>query len=495
VSPEDQAKAEGYFGRYTKAKLAKCIDEAIYDLDVHPDQRAVETRPWDVMKGRQNHIQSHGSKTVKEEGSGPNPEENTVGAPTPLDEEQDHPGNEVSRARELPSNRGTKVEDYFRDPERIKSEMERSLSQRASSRLITAADLWGEKRVREPAPMETDIPVEMAIQEGQNLSEEHRAKLLDERMQTSTEAKTRAGKEAEARKEKLRRAKRDKDMWVDGQVGGQPTEMAYLVAQVLAHLPAFFHPDPDNPPTVKGFVAEIETIDSVPVKSRARKFAEIQKAYLRAMTKRLIRQGKLEESTGEYSSGLVLVPYHDRIKKFMDKWGDEAPKEMWKPEHEEEVGTFYRCTCDYRSLNLRSKSDVFPLPRIDDLLDQVPRGTKHFSSGDVQDAFWTVKLAEWCREKTAIRTHDQHLQWTVLPQGWKGAANYWARVVAKVFENISQDQALVYQDDVMAHSEDFASHHHTLGMVYECLIARDLTFKLKKTHLNMPCVNFLGHII
>ena len=32
-------------------------------------------------------------------------------------------------------------------------------------------------------------------------------------------------------------------------------------------------------------------------------------------------------------------------------------------------------------------------------------------------------------------------------------------------------------------------------MVYECLIARDLTFKLKKTHLNMPCVTFLGHMI
>ena len=59
---------------------------------------------------------------------------------------------------------------------------------------------------------------------------------------------------------------------------------------------------------------------------------------------------------------------------------------------------------------MKSKSDVFPLPRIDDLLDQIPRGMCHFSVVDVQDAFWTVKLAEWCREKTATRTHDQHLQ-------------------------------------------------------------------------------------
>jgi hypothetical protein len=81
------------------------------------------------------------------------------------------------------------------------------------------------------------------------------------------------------------------------------------------------------------------------------------------MTKALLRQGKLEVSSGEYASGLVLVPYPDRIRKFMDKWGDQAPAEMWKEEHEAEVASFYRCTCDYRALNLKSKSDVFPLPR------------------------------------------------------------------------------------------------------------------------------------
>ena len=130
---------------------------------------------------------------------------------------------------------------------------------------------------------------------------------------------------------------------------------------------------------MKGFLAEIETVDVIPIQARARKFANIQKAYLRAMTKHLICQGKLEESVGEYSSGLVLVPYHDRIKKFMGGTDRDV-------EHEEEVGAFYRCTCDYRAMNMKSKSDAFPLPRIDDLLDQIPRGTCDFLVGDVQDA-------------------------------------------------------------------------------------------------------------
>ena len=59
----------------------------------------------------------------------------------------------------------------------------------------------------------------------------------------------------------------------------------------------------------------------------------MQKAYLRAMSRKLLTQGKWEISTGEYASGLVLVPYHDRIKKVMDRWGDQAATETWKEEH------------------------------------------------------------------------------------------------------------------------------------------------------------------
>ena len=101
-------------------------------------------------------------------------------------------------------------------------------------------------------------------------------------------------------------------------------------------------------------------MDDIPIQARARMFADIQKAYLRVMIKRLIRQGELEESVGEYYPDWCWCPYHDRIKKFMDKWGAAAQTEMWKEEHEAEVGAFYWCTCDYRALNLKSKSDVFP---------------------------------------------------------------------------------------------------------------------------------------
>ena len=210
---------------------------------------------------------------------------------------------------------------------------------------------------------------------------------MQDRLEAEAEARARAIQEAERIKVEEQRAARDRHFWVDGVVGGEPTQQAYLVAQALTNITAYFHPDPDNLPTVKGSWQNSRLWTTyIPIQARARKFTDIQKAYLRAMTKRLIRQGKLEESVGEYLSGLVLVPLLDRIKKFMDKWGAAAQTEMCKEEHKVEVGAFYRWTYDYRAWNMKSKSHVFPLPRIDDLLDQIPRGTCHFSVGDIQDA-------------------------------------------------------------------------------------------------------------
>ena len=176
--------------------------------------------------------------------------------------------------------------------------------------------------------------------------------------------------------------------------------------------------------------------------------------------------------------GLVL----DRIKKFMDKWGAAAQTEMWKEEHEAEVGAFYRCTCDYRALTMKSQSDVFPLPRIDYLLDQIPRGRCRFFVGDIQDAFWTVKLAECCWKNTAIRTHDQHLQSTVLPlEG--GSELLGTGGVQDFCRRSSGSGGDIYQDDALVHSWEFEEHYQTLRTVYGCLRDRALTFKLTTTHL------------
>jgi hypothetical protein len=68
-------------------------------------------------------------------------------------------------------------------------------------------------------------------------------------------------------------------------------------------------------------------------------------------------------------------------------------------------------------------------------------------------------------------------------------------VVSKVFVRLPQSEALVYQNDVLAHSTDFHTHWGTLQKVYSSLRDRDLTFKLKKTQLSMEKASFLGHVV
>ena len=102
----------------------------------------------------------------------------------------------------------------------------------------------------------------------------------------------------------------------------------------------------------------------------------------------MIRDGKLEPSVSDWCHGLVLVAYEDRIKAFMDKRGDTAMKDMFFADHEKEVSTFFRLCIDLRQLNEKLIMDIFPLPRIDDLLESIPRNYGRHSIGDICDTFF-----------------------------------------------------------------------------------------------------------
>ena len=309
--------------------------------------------------------------------------------------------------------------------------------------------------------------------------------------ETVTERVTRENKEAEE-ENLLKRQGRLDQCW---DAEGKPTKFGYTLAQALAYLKAIYHKNPDKPQRAKGFKTSITTTDDIPVRAGARKYNDIQKAFMTHKTRRLIKEGKAEQAKGAYASALVLVPYHDRIEAFMKRWGDKAQAAMWDVANEDEVATFYRMTIDLRAINSKTVADLFPLPRIDDLMDQVKEGTEYFSVGDIQDAFWNIELDVSCRHIFGYRTHNAFLQPTAMTQGGKNSANEWARCVAETFESIPQDEALVYQDDVLNHSITYAQHYASQEKIYDCLIERQLTFKRSKMHLNQDKIVFLGHMV
>ena len=185
------------------------------------------------------------------------------------------------------------------------------------------------------------------------------------------------------------------------------------------------------------------------MRCRPRKLSAVQQAFLQAKTNIMVRQGKLEDSHGQWSHGLVLVAYEDRIKKFMDEHGDQAMKEMFKVEHEDEVATFFRLCIDLRMLNSKTIPDIYPLPRIDDLVESIPRGCGRFSISDICDAFFTCELKKEHRPKTAFKTHDRHLQFAVLSQGFINSPSIFCRLIARTFKGIERSKFSAYIDDVL----------------------------------------------
>ena len=278
-------------------------------------------------------------------------------------------------------------------------------------------------------------------------------------------------------------------------IASHHNERDYFLAQALANIDVFCFPDPDNPPRIKDYKVSIETTDEVPVRARPRKYSLLQQAFLEAKTGMMLRQKKLQPSNSDWSHGLVLVPYHDRIQKFLDKWGDTAHLEIFKKVNWPEVATFFRMCSDVRSLNQKTKVDIFPLPRIDDLLDSIPVGTDRFSAGDIADAFFCVELDADSRFKTAFRTHNAHLQYTVMLQGWVNAPSHFSRVIAQTFEDMDRFQVSAYLDDVLNHTGGFRAHFLTQQSIYDRLRNRHLTFKIEKTHINYRELRFLGHIL
>ena len=275
----------------------------------------------------------------------------------------------------------------------------------------------------------------------------------------------------------------------------KPLEETLMRAQALANIDAFFFPDKDNPSLASDVEVEITTENNKPARCRPRRLSAIQQAFLQAKTNQMIRDGKLEPSTSDWCHGLVLVAYEERIKAFMDRQGDTAMEDMFLAAHEKEVATFFRLCIDLRQLNEKLIMDIFPLPRIDDLLESIPRNCGRYSIGDICDAFFVCKVAEKDRFKTAFKIHDRHLQFAVMPQGLASAPSVFSRLIARTFEGMSRHQFSAYIDDVLNHTDDFQEHINTQQELYNRLRKSNLTMKISKCHLNYSQVKFLGHIL
>ena len=157
-----------------------------------------------------------------------------------------------------------------------------------------------------------------------------------------------------------------------------------------------------------------------------------------------------------------------------------------------------RFCIDYRELNSVTKADMFPLPRIDDLLDQLGE-SRFFSTLDLASGYWQVQVHQDSVEKTAFVTHQGLYEFQVMPFGLKNAPVVFQRLMQQVLRGLNPEEGLpivsVYLDDVLVFSRTFEDHVTHLKLVIERLQDAGLKLKPSKCHFICQSVEYLGHLI
>ncbi|XP_052734270.1 uncharacterized protein LOC128196752 [Vigna angularis] len=153
-----------------------------------------------------------------------------------------------------------------------------------------------------------------------------------------------------------------------------------------------------------------------------------------------------------------------------------------------------RLCVDYRQLNKLTIKNKYPLPRIDDLMDQL-HGATVFSKIDLRSGYHQILVKADDVQKTAFRSRYGHYEYVVMPFGVTNAPAIFMDYMNRIFRPFLDKFVVVFIDDILVYSKTREEHEDHLRAVLEVLRERRLYAKLSKCEFWMEEVLFLGHVI
>ncbi|GJT90153.1 putative reverse transcriptase domain-containing protein [Tanacetum coccineum] len=156
-------------------------------------------------------------------------------------------------------------------------------------------------------------------------------------------------------------------------------------------------------------------------------------------------------------------------------------------------GSFRMCI-DYRELNKLTVKNRYPLPRIDDLFDQL-QGSSIYSKIDLRSGYHQLRVREQDVPKTAFRTRYGHYEFQVMPFGLTNAPAVFMDLMNRVCKPYLDKFVIVFIDDILIYSKDEKEHEEHLKTILELLKEEKLYAKFSKCEFWIPKVQFLGHVI
>ena len=136
----------------------------------------------------------------------------------------------------------------------------------------------------------------------------------------------------------------------------------------------------------------------------------------------------------------------------------------------------------------------YPLPRIDDLLDQLRRA-RVYSKIDLRTGYHQLRVRETDIPKTAFRMRYGHSEFTVMPFGLTNAPTAFMDLMHRVFQPYLDQFVVVFVDEILIYSQSEWEHEYHLRIVLQLLRDHQLYAKFSKCEFWLTEVRFLGHVV